>query len=152
MEQDFPQPSRLALGPTKPRVRWTPSRLQRSIGHSPTTSVEGKERVYTSTHPGGHHGLLYVSKNKKLTKHILNNPENVKKWRAFLMLTTSETLKSSNICIVPLLGKPSDKSRYFSVVACDVTFSLADSTSWCTSKNLQGSFKRTCSVNIHIVT
>jgi hypothetical protein len=69
------------------------------------------------------------------------------------MLTTSETLKSTNIRIAPLHhGKPSDKSLYFSVVAGDVSFPLPDSTSWCTSKKLQGWVKRTCGVNIHIVT
>ena len=49
--QDFPPPSRLALGPTQPPIRRVPGyfqglkRLGRGVNHSPPPSAEVKERV-----------------------------------------------------------------------------------------------------------
>jgi hypothetical protein len=45
--QDFPHPSRAALGPTQPPIQWVPGVKQpgRDVDHLPPTSAEVKERV-----------------------------------------------------------------------------------------------------------
>jgi len=49
--QDFPHPSRLALGPTQPPIEWVPVLFPRGkqlgcgIDHPPLSSAEVKERV-----------------------------------------------------------------------------------------------------------